>query len=131
MFPQIVSKCYIFCINLFFNIFISCQINIIIWVDRLGHVKCVKFNINFLTMQISSVCSSFVLWIQKIFYKILILRKIDVRFWIRYTPTCCAMLHATLSLEIAEGNISRYGNNRVSSSNERELWYTVRNVTYA
>jgi len=49
MFPQIVSKCYIFYINfyimfvLLFNIFILCQINIIIWVDRLGHVKCVKF----------------------------------------------------------------------------------------
>jgi len=32
------------------NIFILCQINIIIWVDRLGHVKCVKFNTNFLTV---------------------------------------------------------------------------------
>jgi len=43
MFPQIVSKCYIFCINFYIvfvllsNIFL-CQINIIIWVDRLGHV---------------------------------------------------------------------------------------------
>jgi len=35
---------------LLYNIFILCQINIIIWVDRLGHVKCVKFNTNFLTV---------------------------------------------------------------------------------
>jgi len=34
------------------NIFILCQINIIIWVDHLGHVKCVKFNTNFLTVYI-------------------------------------------------------------------------------
>jgi len=44
MFPQIVSKCYIFCINFYImfvllsNIFILCQIDIIISVDRLGHV---------------------------------------------------------------------------------------------
>jgi len=51
-------KCYIFCINLYIyimfvllsNIFILCQINIIIWVDYLGHRKCVKFNTNFLTV---------------------------------------------------------------------------------
>jgi len=32
------------------NILILCQINTKIWVDCLGHVKCVKFNINFSTV---------------------------------------------------------------------------------
>jgi len=48
MFPQIVKMLH-FYINFYIifvllsNIFILCQINIIIWVDRLGHVKCVNF----------------------------------------------------------------------------------------
>jgi len=34
------------------NIFILCQINIIIWVNGLGDVKCIKFDTNFLTVYV-------------------------------------------------------------------------------
>jgi len=60
---KIVSKYYIFYINFYVmfvllsNIFILCQINInnIIWMDRLGHVKCIKFNTNFLQTVYNSI----------------------------------------------------------------------------